>query len=74
MFSSLNKYFVHQTSLDYSSGRMATWHTLQKEIFPDETIVSLVNVNKALKKKKSSFLILTVTREKPARVLIHQVI
>jgi hypothetical protein len=74
MFSSLNKYFVHQTSLDYSSARMATWHTLQKEIFPDETIVSLVNVNKALKKKKSSFLILTVTREKPARVLIHQVI
>jgi hypothetical protein len=53
---------------------MATWHTLQKDIFPDETIVSLVNVNKALKKKKSSFLILTVTKEKPARVLIHQVI
>ncbi|XP_065352705.1 exocyst complex component 1 isoform X1 [Cloeon dipterum] len=52
---------------------MATWHGLQKDVFPDQKMVAMVHVNKTMKKKKSSFLCLTATQRSPSRVLIHQV-
>uniref|UniRef100_A0A8D9BVJ3 Exocyst complex component 1 n=1 Tax=Cacopsylla melanoneura TaxID=428564 RepID=A0A8D9BVJ3_9HEMI len=50
-------------------------HTLQTEIFEalDEKLKVYAHVNKALKKKKPSFLCISVTGEQPSSVYVHQV-
>lgn len=53
----------------------ATRHSLQNELFRpnDERLVDFVNVVKATKKKKISFLCAVVSTDKPVRVTIWQV-
>ncbi|RZF37975.1 hypothetical protein LSTR_LSTR005475 [Laodelphax striatellus] len=50
-------------------------HALQHEVFQpiDERLLAFVHVSKALKKKKTSFLCISVTKETPLVVNIHQV-
>lgn len=50
-------------------------HSLQHEVFQpcDERLLTFVHVTKALKKKKSSFLCIAVTKESPYTVTIYQV-
>lgn len=50
-------------------------HTLQTEIFEalDEKLIVYAHVNKALKKKKPSFLCISITGEQPSSVYIHQI-
>lgn len=50
-------------------------HTLQREVFlpAGEQLMSVVHASKPGKKKKSSFLCVTVTTEPPVQVKIHQV-
>ncbi|XP_014251486.1 exocyst complex component 1 [Cimex lectularius] len=50
-------------------------HSLQHEVFQpcDERLLAFVHVSKALKKKKSSFLCIAVTKETPFAVNIYQV-
>lgn len=50
-------------------------HVLQREVFKpnDESLLSFVNVSKLLKKKKTSFLCITSTNQKPTVINVHQV-
>jgi hypothetical protein len=50
-------------------------HTLQRDVFQpnDEYLLAVVNVSKLLKKKKTSFLCIAITTEKPICVTIYQV-
>ena len=50
-------------------------HTLQRDVFQpnDERLLAVVHVSKLLKKKKTSFLCIVITTEKPICVTIHQV-
>ncbi|XP_071451140.1 exocyst complex component 1 isoform X2 [Hetaerina americana] len=50
-------------------------HALQREVFKpcEESLLSFVNVSKLLKKKKTSFLCITSTNQKPTTIHIHQV-
>ena len=50
-------------------------HTLQREAFQayDERLLAFVQVTKALKKKKTSFLCISVSKESPIIVKIYQV-
>uniref|UniRef100_A0A0V0G9U3 Putative exocyst protein sec3 n=1 Tax=Triatoma dimidiata TaxID=72491 RepID=A0A0V0G9U3_TRIDM len=50
-------------------------HSLQHEVFQpcDERLLTFVHVTKALKKKKSSFLCIAITKESPYTVTIYQV-
>lgn len=51
-------------------------HALQHEIFQpiDEKLLAFVHVSKALKKKKTSFLCISATKETPVVINIYQVI
>jgi hypothetical protein len=51
-------------------------HTLQRDVFQpnDEHLLAVVHVSKLLRKKKTSFLCIAVTTEKPICVTIYQVI
>ncbi|CAG2064122.1 unnamed protein product, partial [Timema podura] len=50
-------------------------HTLQREVFQpsDERLLAVVHVSKLLKKKKTSFLCVATSIEKPISVTIYQV-
>ncbi|KAJ9582030.1 hypothetical protein L9F63_003613 [Diploptera punctata] len=50
-------------------------HTLQRDVFQpnDERLLAIVHVSKLLKKKKTSFLCIVITTEKPICVTIYQV-
>lgn len=50
-------------------------HTLQRDVFQpnDEHLLAVVHVSKLLKKKKTSFLCIAITTEKPICVTIYQV-
>jgi hypothetical protein len=50
-------------------------HALQHEVFQpcDERLLAFVHVSKAFKKKKTSFLCVSVTKETPLVVNIYQV-
>lgn len=52
-----------------------TRHALQHEVLQscDERLLAFVNVSKAFKKKKTSILCISVTKETPFVVNIHQV-
>lgn len=56
-------------------GMAAIRHTLQREVFQscDERLLAFVQVTKALKKKKTSFLCIAVSKESPIIVKIYQV-
>uniref|UniRef100_A0A0K8SIQ1 Exocyst complex component Sec3 PIP2-binding N-terminal domain-containing protein n=2 Tax=Lygus hesperus TaxID=30085 RepID=A0A0K8SIQ1_LYGHE len=56
-------------------GMAAIRHSLQHEVFQpcDERLLAFVHVTKALKKKKSSFLCIAITKETPYTVNIIQV-
>ncbi|XP_046397854.1 exocyst complex component 1 isoform X2 [Ischnura elegans] len=50
-------------------------HELQREVFKplEESLESFVNVSKVLKKKKTSFLCITSTSQKPTTIHVYQV-
>lgn len=50
-------------------------HALQIEVFQptDERLLAFVNVCKQVKKKKSSYLCIAITRETPIIVTVYQV-
>ena len=50
-------------------------HTLQREICDasDEQLYAMLHVTKQAKKKKSSFLVAVITKEKPIYAFIHEV-
>ncbi|XP_064608432.1 exocyst complex component 1-like isoform X2 [Liolophura sinensis] len=54
---------------------MAVKHTLQRDVFLpcDERLIGLAHVTKAGRKKKSSFLCVAVSKEKPVQAQVYQV-